>query len=242
VLARDRQRLDAIKKERDAAAQDYFARHAADWDRMRALHVDEAEVEAAMRSVIGERSADLLVDLGTGTGRILKLFADRYRRGLGFDLSPAMLGYARTKLDAAGLAHAQVRQGDMLALPLADAVADVVVMHQVLHFFADPEPAIAEAVRLLKPSGRLLVIDFAPHTLDFLREQHAHERLGFADAQMRGWLQTAGLRLGPTRHLTHASATSDAKLTVSIWSGDRPPASDTVKPKSKSKSSRLERV
>ena len=105
---------------------------------------------------------DLLVDLGTGTGRMLELFAERYRRGLGLDLSPAMLAYARAKLERAGLAHAQVRQGDIYDLPLADQTADAVVMHQVLHFLSDPQRAIREAARVLAPGGRLLIVDFAP--------------------------------------------------------------------------------
>lgn len=238
VLARDRTRLVTVRRERDAAAQDYFTRHAADWDRMRALHVDEALVERAMREAIDDKPIDLLVDLGTGTGRTLELFADRYQRGIGFDLSPAMLGYARTKLAGAGIAHAQVRQGDMLALPLGDGIADAVVMHQVLHFFADPEPYVVEAARLLAPGGRLLIVDFAPHALEFLREQHAHERLGFSDTQMRQCLTAAGLKAGPTRSLAPAASDGTPKLTVTLWTALRPPAATTIR----RATSRLERV
>ena len=109
---------------------------------------------------------------------MLELFGNRFRRGLGLDLSPAMLAYARAKLERAGLPHAQVRQGDIYDLPLADQAADAVVMHQVLHFLSDPQRAIREAARVLAPGGRLLIVDFAPHELEFLREQFAHERLG----------------------------------------------------------------
>jgi ubiquinone/menaquinone biosynthesis C-methylase UbiE len=238
VLARDLQRLETIKRERDTAARTYFAHHAADWDRMRALHVDEALVEAAMRETIGNRPIDLLVDLGTGTGRTLELFADRFRRGIGFDLSPAMLTYARTKLAAAGIAHAQVRQGDMLALSLADGVADVVVMHQVLHFFADPEPCLAEAARILAPGGQLLIVDFAPHSLEFLREQHAHERLGISDAQVRQWLGPAGLTLTATRSLAPTENEASSQLTVTLWTATRPAVSN----KARRSNTRLERV
>ena len=140
VLVRDRRRAEALREEREAAAQAYFQAHAGEWDSIRALHVAEAEVEAAVAEVLGAGPFDLFVDLGTGTGRMLELFADRYRRGIGIDLSPAMLAYARAKLERAGLAHAQVRQGDIYDLPLADRSADAVVMHQVLHFLSDPQP------------------------------------------------------------------------------------------------------
>jgi ArsR family transcriptional regulator len=147
VLVRDRRRAEALQHERQDAAQAYFQSHAADWDRIRALHVAEADVEAAVASALGPGPFDLLVDLGTGTGRMLELFAPRFRRGIGLDLSPAMLAYARAKLERAGLMHAQVRQGDIYDLPLGDRTADAVVMHQVLHFLSDPQRAMREAAR-----------------------------------------------------------------------------------------------
>ncbi len=183
-----------LAAEREKSAQAYFQAHAGEWDSIRALHVAEAEVEAAMAEALGPGPFDLLVDLGTGTGRMLELFAERYRRGLGIDLSPAMLAYARAKLDAAELRHAQVRQGDIYDLPLADQSADAAVMHQVLHFLSDPQRAVREAARVLAPGGRLLIVDFAPHELEFLREQFAHERLGFAGARSSSGSPTAASR------------------------------------------------
>ncbi len=226
VLARDRQRADTVKREREAAAQDYFAKQAGDWDRVRTLHVAEADVEAALQAALTSTKADLFVDLGTGTGRILELFADDYRRGIGFDVNPAMLSYARAKLDRAGLTHAQVRQGDIYAVPLTDRSADVVVLHQILHFLSDPERAVHEAARILAPGGTLLIVDFAPHSLEFLREAHAHERLGFADQQMRDWLSAAGLAMSRTVHLAPPAAKTADKLTVSIWLATQPVATD----------------
>jgi ubiquinone/menaquinone biosynthesis C-methylase UbiE/DNA-binding transcriptional ArsR family regulator len=217
VLARDHQRVEAVKRDREAAAQSYFAKHAAEWDKIRSLHVAETEVEAAIRSAVGPRRCELLVDLGTGTGRILELCADHYGRGIGFDLSPAMLSYARSKLDRAGVAHAQVRQADIFNVPLADHVASVVVMHQILHFLADPIRAVQEAARILAPGGKLLIVDFAPHTLEFVRESYAHERLGFADAQMRQWLADCGLGAVTTKHLRPKAGDGPDKLTVSLW-------------------------
>jgi ubiquinone/menaquinone biosynthesis C-methylase UbiE len=239
VLTRDLQRVDAVKRDREAAAQAYFAKHAAEWDKIRTLHVAETEVEAAIRSAIGARKTELLVDLGTGTGRILELCADRYVRGIGFDLSPAMLSYARSKLDGAGVSHAQVRQSDIFNVPLADHTAGVVVMHQILHFLSDPVRALQEAARILAPGGKLLIIDFAPHELEFVRETYAHERLGFADAHIRQWLADSGLSVAATKHLRPKANDGPNKLTVSLWQATAAAAAAAM---STTPSTALERV
>ena len=224
VIERDRRRAESILAERQEAAQAYFRAHAGEWDTIRALHVAEAEVEAAVAAVLGPGPFELLVDLGTGTGRILELFGQRYRRGLGLDLNPAMLAYARAKLARAGLTHAQVRQTNIYDLPLADQSADAVVMHLVLHFLSDPQRAIREAARVLAPGGRLLIVDFAPHELEFLREEYAHERLGFAGALIGQWLADFGLDLTQTRDLAPGAPEQRDKLTVSLWLAGRPKA------------------
>jgi ArsR family transcriptional regulator len=223
VLERDARRAESIQAERQEAAQAYFQAHAADWDRIRALHVPEAELEAAVSAALGSGPFDLLVDLGTGTGRILELLGPRYRRGLGLDLNPAMLAYARAKLAHAGLAHAQVRQANIYDLPLADRSADAVAIHMVLHFLSDPQRAVREAARVLAPGGRLLIVDFAPHELEFLREAYAHERLGFAGALVGQWVAELGLEVLETRDLApDAAAAQKDKLTVSLWVAGRP--------------------
>jgi ArsR family transcriptional regulator len=220
TLARDRARASSVQKARAEAAQAYFKAHAGEWDKIRALHVTEKEVEAAMDEALGEGPFNLLVDLGTGTGRILELFGARAARALGFDLNHAMLAYARMKLERAALSYAQVRHGDLYNVPLPDGAADAVVLHQVLHFLDDPAAAIAEAARLLAPGGRLLVVDFAPHELEFLREQSAHRRLGFARDQLGRLLAGAGLKLARFRELKPEP--SGGKLTVSLWLGEKP--------------------
>ncbi len=219
VIVRDRDRANTLKREREALAQEYFEANASEWDRIRARHINEADVEASLKTVLADKACNLLVDLGTGTGRILELFADNYRQGLGVDVNHAMLAYARSKLAADGLSHAQVRHGDIYSLALGEGEADVVVMHQVLHFLSEPQKAISEAARILAPGGRLVIADFAPHTLEVLRDAQAHDRLGFPSSQVSQWLQEAGLRL--TRSLDVKPQSSDAddgeKLTVSIW-------------------------
>src|SRR5262245_42503099 len=216
VLVRDSRRAEALRGEREKAAQAYFQAHAGEWDRIRALHVAEAQLEAVISQVLGPGPFDLFLDLGTGTGRMLELFGQRYRRGLGIDLSPAMLAYARTKLERVEPARAHVRQGDIYDLPLADQIVGAAVMHQVLHFLRDPQRAVREAARVLTPGGQLLIVDFAPHDLEFLREEFAHERLGFSNQQVAHWLADCGLELVETRELAPDHG-GPANLTVSVW-------------------------
>jgi len=230
IVVRDRERADALKRERETAAQSYFEQHASDWDHIRALHVGERDVEEAMGGALGPGPFDLLIDLGTGTGRILELFADRYQRAIGFDINHAMLNYARSKLSSSGLSRVQVRHGDLYALSLPDGAADAVVMHQVLHFLSDPALAIREAARVLAPGGRLLIVDFAPHELEFLRDKYAHDRLGFAPEQVRHWMQEAGLEPALHQDLAPQAAAAPEGLTVSLWLATRPYAAQQDQP------------
>jgi ubiquinone/menaquinone biosynthesis C-methylase UbiE len=214
VLAQDRERLQTVKQEHAEAARRYFAENAADWDSIRALHVADAAVEAEITKALGDRPFDSLLDLGTGTGRVLELLAPFYSRAVGVDASPAMLAVARANLDRADIAGAQVRLGDILHLPFGRNAFDVVTIHQVLHYLDEPERAIGEAARVLRPGGRLLIVDFAPHTLEFLREKHAHRRLGFARGTLKAWVEAAGLKLEDARDL---GSDAGGKLTVTIW-------------------------
>jgi ubiquinone/menaquinone biosynthesis C-methylase UbiE/DNA-binding transcriptional ArsR family regulator len=214
VIARDRERLAAVRSTRAAAAQNYFRRHAAEWDRMRKLHVADAAVEAAIRTALADKPIRSLLDLGTGTGRMLELFAGDIERGLGLDLSLDMLALARERLDRAGLKHCSVRHGDIYDLALPRDSFDVVIIHQVLHFLDDSARAVREAARVLRPGGRLLVVDFAPHDLEFLRDQHAHRRLGFAAEAVTQWLEAAGLDV--LRQQTIAPG-PEGKIAVSLW-------------------------
>lgn len=214
VLLRDRERLAAVRQSREQAAQDYFSRHAAQWDRIRKLHAADEAVEKAIVEALADKPIRALLDLGTGTGRMLELFGPSIERGLGVDLSPDMLSLARARLDRAGLKQCSVRQGDIYNLALARESFDVVLVHQVLHFLEDGARAIKEAARVLTPSGRLMVIDFAPHDLEFLREEHAHHRLGFTPETVSQWLEAAGLDVTLQRTI---APEGEGRVAVSLW-------------------------
>ena len=222
-LARDLARLEEVRTTRAAAAARYFSDNAAQWETLRRLHVREEDVEAAMLNLAGLQPIALHADLGTGTGSVLKSFARLAGQSIGIDSSREMLAVARAQLDQAGIRHAQVRHGDIYALPFSDASADFVTIHQVLHFLDDPARAVAEAARILKPGGRILIADFAPHDMEHLREHHAHRRLGIGTDQMMQWLQRAGLVLTQHDSLAPPWRKEGTGLSVSLWLAGKPP-------------------
>jgi ubiquinone/menaquinone biosynthesis C-methylase UbiE len=227
IRTADRIRLAEVRRARAEQAARYFASHAANWDELRALHLPEERVEAAIAELIGPAPLQAVLDLGTGTGRMLELLAPLAGRAVGVDQSPQMLAVARARLEKAGLRNVQLRQGDIYALPVERDSYDLVVIHQVLHYLDDPARAVREAARALRPSGRLLIVDFAPHAEESLREQHAHRRLGFAGEEIAELLREAGLELVMRRDL--APDRKKGKLIVSLWLGrDRRTISDPL--------------
>jgi ArsR family transcriptional regulator len=215
LFAADAARLEAVRADRAEAASRYFSAQAEIWDSIRSLHVAESEVEQAIERALEPRELGRLVDIGTGTGRMIELFGPRAALAIGIDRSSEMLRLARVKLEAAGIASS-LRQGDMYALPLADGSADSVIIHQVLHYAHSPAAAIAEAARVLSAGGTLLVVDFAAHEREELRSSDAHIRLGFDDEMMAGWFAAAGLE---TDHVEHLEG---GELTVTVWRGAKP--------------------
>ncbi|MBX9759196.1 MAG: metalloregulator ArsR/SmtB family transcription factor [Beijerinckiaceae bacterium] len=214
-IVADRQRLAEVRRNRADAAARYFAEIAADWDRVRSLHVPEEDVEAAILDLVGEGPLQAVLDLGTGTGRMLQLLSPHANRVVGVDLSPAMLSLARAQVERAALRNVQLRQGDVYALPVERDSYDLVLVHQVLHYLDDPQRALRESARALRPGGRLVVIDFAPHEHEFLRARHAHRRLGFSREEINAMFAEIGLEIVGGRDL---AAHRDAdKLTVSLW-------------------------
>ncbi len=211
----DAARLAAVRADRAAAAQAWFTQHAEQWDAIRSLHVAESEVEAAMFGALDGKNLGRLVDIGTGTGRILELFGQKADHNIGIDRSPEMLRLARTKLSETMGLKFELQQGDISRLALEDGSADTVILHQVLHFLPAPELAIAEAARIVAPGGHLLIVDFAPHDQEELRTRDAHARLGFSDEQISAWFSGAGLSVTEVRDLAGGT------LTVKLWLGTK---------------------
>ncbi len=213
----DDRRLEEVRRDREVAANAYFERIAPQWDRIRSLYVCESAVEAAILRAAGDGPFERVVDLGTGSGRMLTLLGRKAKMSIGLDLSHNMLNIARSNVARAGLDKVELRHGDIFATRLPEQSADLVLVHQVLHYLADPAAAVAEAARLVTPGGRLLIVDFAPHTLEHLREEHQHRRLGFPDEEMRRWLGEAGLE--PSAPIALPPDTDG--LTVVIWTAAR---------------------
>lgn len=221
VIARDRERLQRIREQRRAIAADYFSRNAESWDEIRSLHVPDEAVETALKEMVGNTPFQAMLDLGTGTGRLLELFAPQFVRGVGIDMSREMLAIARANFDRAELTNVQVRHGDVYAPPVERESFDLITIHQVLHYLDDPARVIAEAARLLRPGGRLIIVDFAPHDLEFLRDKHAHVRFGFSDEQVAAWLGEAGLEADAPRSFASKDGVRE-RLTVKLWSARDP--------------------
>ncbi|MEO0882478.1 MAG: metalloregulator ArsR/SmtB family transcription factor [Pseudomonadota bacterium] len=217
-FGRDLANLKRVRAERATAAEAYFSEMADTWDAVRALHFPNQAIETALLEIAGSGPFDRIVDIGTGTGRMLSLFADRSVRADGVDLSHRMLTVARANLQRDGIENAFVRQSDATALPFEDSSVDLVIIHQVLHFIDEPDQALAEAARILGPSGQLLIVDFAPHGLDFLREKHGHRRLGLRHDMLAEWTAKVGLELDPPRRFEPPEDLKEG-LAVEIWTG-----------------------
>lgn len=211
----DQKRLEHIQASRAEAAENFFRNNAADWDRLRSLYVDEAEVETAVLKALALLPEHRHLDLGTGTGRLLALIAPQVSEAIGLDRSPEMLQYARATIADAGLTNASVRQGDLFQLPFNDDQFDRITIHQVLHYLDRPGPAIDEARRVLKPGGRLVIVDFAPHEEQVLAEQYHHHHLGFSSAEMARWLDHPSIISLPSMAL------AGDPLTVTLWAVDK---------------------
>jgi DNA-binding transcriptional ArsR family regulator/precorrin-6B methylase 2 len=233
VVMRDRERLADVRAERSELAAEYFKRNAAEWGQVRALYVSEKDVEAAVTAMVGDEKVSVLVDLGTGTAQMLELLAGVADTAIGYDTNHDMLNIARANLEQKGLSHCHVRYGDILSMPEPAGSADIVIIHQVLHYLDDPRSAVHEAARLLKPGGRLLIVDFAPHEIEVLRERHAHRRLGFPRSEMADFVSAAGLEMAAVRDLAPGEDDA-AQLTVSIWLAAKGAAGDALATPSRS--------
>ncbi len=224
-LARDRARLAGVREARRREVEAYFASRAVAWDSERDLGVDGARVEEVLRELFARERPARLLDIGTGTGRVLQLLAPLVETGIGVDINPEMLRVARVRLDRRELGNCSVRQADMYRLPFPDGAFEAAVFHQVLHFAEDPAAALAEAARVLAPGGRLVVVDLASHDREWLRVEKRHRRLGFSDEEMRRWFAEFGLSA------ERATKLRGEELTVVIWVARRiPVGSGTLEP------------
>lgn len=226
VFERDQARLQNIRHRRADRAAEYFAEVAQQWDQLRELHAPTAEVEAAMLKALQPEKVGSLLDIGTGTGRVLELFESRVERGLGIDSSRQMLSVARARLDDDQLNHCSVRHQDIYDLEVEDGSQDVVVLHHVLHFLPDPASAVAVAVRALAVGGTLLIVDFAEHGVEELRSEHLHSHLGFAESEIIGWCEQLGLETTTPQHFLPPSGSGEDALTVTLWTAQKPATSD----------------
>lgn len=219
LIADDMAKLDAVRRGRSDRAADYFAQNADQWNAIRAIHIAEDAVEAAVLEMGLANTPRTLLDLGTGTGRMLELFGPHVERGVGIDMSRDMLALARAALERYGDRGLTVRLGDVYAdhCDVEGGNFDLIVLHQVLHFLEDPAIAMARAAEVLADNGRMVIVDFAPHSAEFLRDEHAHRRLGVSSAQVSAWGASAGLKVVETRHLPPPDGARD-KLTVMLWS------------------------
>ncbi len=213
-VKRDLVRVQEVLRARRELAESYFGANAKNWDEIRSLHVSEEQVEEALVKLVGKTKISNYLDLGTGTGAILELLAPLCEQATGIDASREMLAIARARLEDSGLKNAQVRHGDLFSLPFDGESVDLITIHQVLHFLSDPGGALEEASRVLKSGGRMVIVDFAPHEHEFLRDEQAHRRLGIADEDVVRWCLRAGMAV--TEHVSLAGPDSNG-LTVSLW-------------------------
>lgn len=215
LLAADRRQAARVAAERAREASEAFRRLGADWDEVRALGLSAPAIEQAVLDLLPTRIGAFL-DIGTGTGRLLELVAPRAERAFGVDASRDMLTLARARFAEHGVAaeRCAVRQADMYRLPLPDGGFDVVALQMVLHYAEDPAAALAEAARVLRPEGLLVVVDLEAHERGELLERHAHRWPGFDDAALAGWLGAAGCAPLPPRSV-------DGTLPIRIWPARR---------------------
>lgn len=194
TIERDYTRLLEIKAQREEKAKLYFEEIAGEWEDLRKLHQPE-EVENCLFSMVKSNEFDFHLDLGSGVGRLLEVFADKCEKSEGIDSSRGMLNIARTKFDEKGLKSINVRMGDILSLPYSDSSVDLLTIHQVLHYLEDPFACIKEAARVLSEDGIILLADFAPHNYENLRTQYGHRRLGFDEAEINNWCKQLNLEI-----------------------------------------------
>jgi len=212
ILLADRRRLDDVRAERSKDADAFFDMVASDDGQLGDEYLPRDDMDNKIHEILGDNRFDFMIDLGTGTGRMLKLLADKIERGAGVDNNSAMLKVARHRLSETGQTHLSVRHGELAATPFGAETSDLVTIHQVLHYLDEPADALREASRLLQGKGKLLIVDFAAHNQDDFRDKYAHRRLGFSDDDIRGWASDHGMNLTAIDNVSTGSGKPDVRL------------------------------
>ena len=200
-----------MKRDRASKAIEFFNRNAGQWDAIRALHIDDSQVEHAFKALWPQKSVHRFLDIGTGTGRILEMVAPKVEKGIGIDMSRDMLAVARVNLERAGIKNCYVRHGNMNGLAFSDESFDLITFHLVLHYAESPGHALREASRVLRDGGSIVVIDFTTHQEADLAEERGHKWLGFGDEEMFTWQEEAGLER------RSAVTLSGSSLKIKLW-------------------------
>ncbi|WP_208437379.1 ArsR/SmtB family transcription factor [Bartonella taylorii] len=193
-LVHDLARLMEVKKQRRKKGKKYFLQKKAQWDAFRFSHIADHVVESALLEIVGDKPFDTMLGIGIDPDPILKLFSGLYTRAV------------EVILDS-----------DVLHLSIQDTIFDLVILHWALHFLEDPEMALNEVARVLRPHGRLLIVDFVRYAADSSYSYHADMHLGFSDSQIEQWLKDAGLILEQTVCLAPMQNENNERLTVTLW-------------------------
>ena len=207
--------MEQLKIERSRIASEFFEKTASEWDTIRTHYVEDINVEKALESCVLAAKPDSLLDIGTGTGRILMVLAPHVNDAEGIDFSHEMLNVARTNLDQPSLGHCRVRYGDMNQLPYQNQSFNFISIHHVLHFADNPLQVLKEAARVLQDKGQIAIIDFYSHEREEFREKFHHHRLGFSTEEIGNWFEQVGLNLqSPIR-------IDGDPMAVVIWTGKK---------------------
>lgn len=197
----DRQRMETIKAERARRAADFLRFNAEDWARLREADVADAQINRLIVEILALDAIGDLIDIGTGTGRMLKLLGSHAASAVGVDISPDMLTVARSNLHAAGLGKVTVRRADMYGLPYPDRSFDTVTMDHLLYQAKDPQRALREAARILRPGGQLLLVDFSVRDNGNGNGKGLRDHPGVRDDAIRSWCTAANLACGELHHI-----------------------------------------
>jgi ubiquinone/menaquinone biosynthesis C-methylase UbiE len=198
-MGADHRRAEAAVAKRKAKVRQFFDNAADSWDGLRAQLIGDRSDLLALLDLFDPEW--VVGDLGCGTGHISAALAPSVGRVIAIDESGPMLAAARARL--ANTSNVELREGHIESLPLEDASLDVAILFLVAHFMTDPPRAMQEIRRVLKPGGRLLIVDLMPHDREEYVAQLGHVWQGFTEGQIGEWFSTAGFSNARYRPMAH---------------------------------------